>query len=400
MNLKMDSGNRVHFLFFIVLSQQISFRGNMIRINPESINDLLVLKEAGIPVTMTSHPGNASLYKLVLWSCGIPEHLWDVTCCKADANNWPMYRLIDGKAELLITEELHRKIVMTTNPNNRFVTAYQFTKDAERLGRFHVRVKQQCFPDAISSCSRLLLSEKEKIWEMFDYLARTRKNEVFDRFITPDGLMRPTSESGIIVEKMADSFIRVLEELDHLLFLDTEIVTKGGICYGGVMVPLSGMLVQYWQTGRADRYDISGPDMIHYATRPEHQKETSEMLAHLRKWNPKLVPENILVHMFPGTVARVAHIKGHKSEEVMRRKVYMLEHSNSLDRERKAKIWETAKEDEFHWPIQIKPNIDRYFSQHDLLPMKDKFVVDEFWKNIPIVNMRETLSRANNLLRL
>lgn len=372
----------------------------MIKINPESINDLLALKDAGVPVTLTSHPGNASLYKLVLWACGIPEHLWDVTCCKADANNWPMYRLMNGEAELVIPEELHHEILHRTNPNNRFVTAYQFTKDGSRLGRFHVKAKQTCFPNVISSCSRLLLSEKEKVWEMFDYLARTRRDEVFTRFITSDGILRPLSGTSIRTESIASSFMKVLEELDHLLFSDEKNSVTGGACYDGVMVPLSAMLVQFWQTGRTDRYDISGPDMIHYATQPEHQARLSEMLTHLRKWRPEFVPKDILIHMFPGTVARIGYIRGHHSEEVMQRKVYMLERSSSLDREKKRRVWETAKDDEHHWPIQIQPSIDKYFSQHDFASMGKELVVDDFWKNLPILSIKETLSRANNLLRL
>ena len=372
----------------------------MIRINPGSIDDFLALKDAGAPVTLTSHPGNASLYKLVLWSCGIPEHLWDVTCCIADANNQPMHRLVGGKAELVVSEDFHRKVIDTTGPNNRFVTAYQFTKDGTRLGRFHVKAIQKCFPDALSSCSRLLLSEREKVWEMFDYLARTKKDEVFGRFIAPRGVMRPVSESGVRVESMAGSFMEVLEELEHLLFSDEEITTKGGVCYGGVMVPLSSMLVQYWQTGRVDRYDVSGPDMMRYATRPEHQIKLSQMLEHLRKWNPKLVPEHIVSHMYPGTAARVGHVAGHVSQEVMKRKVYMLEHADSLDRVRKREIWEIAKDDERNWPVQIRPGVDPYFSQHDLALMGKELVVDEFWRNIPIAGMRDSLVKANNLLRL
>ncbi len=372
----------------------------MIRINPESINDLVALKEAGVPVTLTSHPGNASLYKMSLWSCGIPDHLWDVTCCKADADNWPMYRLVNGQAELIVSSEHNDLVVKTTDSGNRFVTAYQYTKDGVRLGRFHVKVMQKHFPNVISSCSRLILSEKERVREMFDYLARTRRPEELWRKITPDGVVRPVSESNINVAQMADSFIEVLEELDRLLFSDEKITTKGGLCYDGVMVWLTCMLVNYWQTGRSDRYDISGPDMINYSTRKEHRESISEMMDHLRKWNSKLIPKSISVRMFPGTMARVGYINGHISEEIMNRRTYMLEHGKSLGGERKRQIWEMAKNDERNWPIQIKPNIDAYFSQHDLDAINGKLVVDDFWKDIPIANMRDILSKANNLLRL
>ncbi len=372
----------------------------MITVNPSSIKDLLALKASGAPVTLTSHPGNASLYKLTLWGCGISEHFWDVTCCVADANNQPMVRLQGGTAESLLSKDLEDKIRRETNSNRRFVTAYQHTKNKERLGRVHVRVCEKLFPNVISSCSRLNLSEIDRLREVFEYLAETRPHDVFSRFITPEGVMMPIRQSGLRTHELTESFVRVLRELDHLLFSDEPIITKGGACYDGVMVPLSTMLVQYWKTGRIDRYDISGPDMIHYATRECHQRNLSEMLQYLHKWNPKLIPAQIVVRMFPGTVARVGHIHGHGSESVLNRKIQALKYQGQLSSEQKRRVWDMAKHDEEIWPTQIKSDKDSYFSQHDLFAHSQHLVVDDFWKEIPLDNMRENLTRANALLRL
>ncbi|HEY4489969.1 MAG TPA: hypothetical protein VJC12_01785 [Candidatus Paceibacterota bacterium] len=372
----------------------------MIKVNPSSINDLIALKSAGAPVTLTSHPGNASLYKLTLWKCGIPEHLWDVTCCKSDANNWPMFRLVGGQAELLVQESFYQQVMSQTNHSRRFVTAYQKTTTGERLGRFHVRVCEGLFPGVISSCSRLLLQEREKVLEVFSYLAETRGSIVFSRFIDSSGVMRPIKESGIKQKDLADSFLQVLEELDKLLFSDEPLTTVGGACYDGVMVPLATMLAQYWQTGRIDRYDVSGPDMIHYATKRGHQEELSEMLCHLRKWNPKLIPEHIAIRMFPGTVARVGHIPGHVSERVISRKIDVLRNHNQDSSHFKRLRWAAAEGDKELWPTEIKPSQDYYFSQHDLVVLGGNLEVDEFWRGIPIEEMKEVLTRANALLRL
>ena len=371
----------------------------MIKINASSVNDLLSLHEVEAPVTMTSHPGNASLYKLTLWKCGMPEHLWDVTCCKADANNWPMFKLKDGESELLIEEELHRKIMREASSSKRFITAYQMTKDGERLGRFHVRVMQKLFPNVISSCSKLLLSEEAKVRDMFYYLAETRMASVFGRRINEQGEM--TAFGGkVSPEDAVDSFIHLLHELEHLLFSDEPIPTLGGLCYDGVIVQLSTMLVQFWQTDRIDRYDISGPDMIHYSSRPEYQHAMSDMLKHLRRWSTTLVPKNLVVRMFPGTTARVGHIRGHISEEVMTRKKQVLQSEGRMTGDFKRRLWEIAKDDEKNWPIAIRPNIDHYFSQHDLINFGHSFEVDDFWREIPFDVLWGTLSRANALLRV
>lgn len=372
----------------------------MIKINPQSVRDLLLLHSSGIPVTLTSHPGNASLYKLVLWSLGMPEHLWDVTCVKADANNWPMHELVGGEARLLVSQAQYQRILKETSHDNRFVTAYQCTQEGIRLGRHHVRVMQKLFPNNISSCSRLLLSEEDKVLEVFDFLAHTRGDEVFARFITPEGVMQPICRSSIKKANMATSFVSLLHELDNLLFSDTSVEARGGACYDGVMIQLAVMLVQYWQTGRFDRYDISGPDMIHYATRPEYQAKLSDMLAHLHAWNPRLIPKDFLIHMFPGTALRVGYIQGHVSQEVMTRKLFMLEHAGTLTRNAKKQIVEEASQDEKKWPIQIRPHLDHYFSQHDLDLAGESLCTHEYWLDLPIWKVHETLSRANNFLRL
>lgn len=370
----------------------------MIKVNPGTINDLLELAANGASVTLTSHPGNASLYKLALWSCGIPENLWDVTCCKADANNWPMHRLVNGQAELLVSPETHRLIMSAGNATRRFVTAYQFTAGGERLGRVHVREMQKLFPGVISTCSRLILQHEGTAREMYCYLAHT-KPEVFGRFISPDGIMVPSHQRRN-ADEVVESFMNVLHELDHLLLSDEPIVTKGGSCYEGAMVQLSTMLCQYWQSGRPDRYDLSGPDMIHYSVRTEYQRELMEMLDHLRKWKPNLIPKTLAIHMYPGTAARVGHLPDHVSQEVMDRKKYALCHASTLSTLSKKSLYERAKDDEKNWPVEIRPAEAPYYSQYDLAQSSRGLEVDRYWRELPIHQMRDTLIRANNILKV
>ncbi len=368
-------------------------------INPGSINDLLTLMHQGVPVTMTSHPGNASLYKLSLWTAGIPEHLWDVTCVKADANNWPLHELKDGKRTLLVSEAFYERVLRETSPEKRFVTAYQRTNTGDRLGRHHVRAMQHLFPGQVKTCSHLLLQERTRVAEMFAYLAETR-DDVFTRYVDEEGVMRPIQISTLRRPDYATTFMRLLVELDLLLNHDAPVLASGGACYDGVMVPLAGMLVQYWQTGEVVRCDVSGPDMIHYATRPQHVAAMHEMLNHLRKWSTTLVPKRFHVHMFPGTLARVGHIPGHVSEKVMKRKLLVLRNGNGLEKEEKRSLWEEARHDNGHWPTWIDAKKDEYFSQYDLAAQGGKLIVDDHWKSIPIPELKYQLDQANALLRV
>ncbi len=366
-----------------------------------SINDLCELGKSNIPVTMTSHPGNASLYKLSLWSCGISEYLWDITCSKADKNNWPKHILAKGEAIPLLSDYLIKNIDENTSQENRYVTAYLRSDLPEynygSCGRIHVRAMQENFPSVISSSSRLLLEEKEKLLEVFAYLADTWPEKTFPRFITENGVLVKREAHHVRACDLAESCMNVFSELDHLLFSDLPLTTKGGACYGGAIVPLALMLVQYWKTGETHRYDISGPDMIHYATRKDHQEELSLLLDHLQKWDSRYVPKNITVHMPLGTVARVGYLQGHHSENIMKRKL-LVTTDNNLDSEKKKMLRLEAAQDESLWPFQINPSLDKYFSQHDLSLFGKNIVVDEFWRDVPLGDIFEMLSRANNKL--
>ncbi|MEK7452640.1 MAG: hypothetical protein AAB614_00210 [Patescibacteria group bacterium] len=391
-----------------------------------SINDLLSLQASGIPVTLTSHPGNASLYKSSLWSCGIQENLWDITCAKADKNNWPKHKLVNGESIPLLSEETIKSIDSTATSEHRYVTAYLKSDMSEhlgqKLGRIHVQAMQQSFSPTLSSCSRLLLSEKEKISEMFEYLAHTCPEKVFTRYISDKGIMVPLKSSNnsaefhpdfslmpkeeeertlIINSKhLASSFINLLSELDNLLFSDEPIITHGGVCYNGPISILSNMLVYYWKTGETHRYDISGPDMIHYATRKEYQNSLSLMLQHLRKWSPALIPKNITVHMPMGTVARIGYIKDHPSEEIMHRRLLVAHDNGSLTSKERNDMRLVASNDEIRWPMQINPAETPYFSQFDLVELGKSIIVDEYWKDIPLGDILCIFSKIRNKLLL
>ncbi len=372
----------------------------MIVINPVSINDLVALHKSGVPVTLTSHPGNASLYKLSLWQCGIPEHFWDVTCCKADANNWPMHRLRDGKSELVVSDNFYHKVNKKTTSQNRFVTAYQRTKFGGRLGREHLRVCHQLFPEVISSYSRLLLSEERKLFKVLMYLAETKRDDIFTRRITAEGVLVPFFAGSESAVEIVDSVMSVLLELDTLLLTDDEIETKGGICFGGVIVQLLGMLVQFWKTGHTDRCDISGPDMINYSSSVKFQQKLSVLLSYLHGWNPELIPKNITIRMYDGTTARVGSLVGHVSEGVMNRKEFVLTNYDKLQSGNKKQLRSDSVSDESLWPIRIKSKTDCYFSQHDLLKLNFDFVVNDYWKGLPIDLIKKDLIQANAWLQI
>lgn len=200
-----------------------------------SIDDLVWLHQSGVPVSMTSHPGNASLYKLSLWSAGIPETLWDITCVIADKNNQPAHLLHGGVTTPLVSKE--RLAVYRENVKNglRQVTAYTHSEEGVFLGRIHTAAMARCFPGVITTQSALLNAYRDNLRTVFEYLADTIPERIFGRYVFSDGVVAPlvsdargnmfTARAGdtsvrIARADIAESFLNVLAELETLLCAD------------------------------------------------------------------------------------------------------------------------------------------------------------------------------------
>lgn len=381
-----------------------------------SVAEILIEKSKGTTVTLTSHPGNASLYKLSLWGSGIPETLWDVTCVKADKNNQPAYLLRGGEKTLLISNELFEEVECKTSTNRRYVTAYQYTKYGERLGRVHVRAMEKYFGDFeaetkrhLSSQSRLLLTQKEKVQTILEYLAWKDPKSHFPRCIDKNGVMIPYfPREGFSAEKIANSCIEVFAELEHLLFSEDEIVTSGGVVHGFPLVPVIASLCGYWASGSVTRYDVSGPDMIHYATTTKYQESLSLLLNDLHRNFPALVPKKFDVYMPNGVIFRTGNRMTDQSGADDRLDVLCDQILNQQQIRRGKSEGERLSDVEYEVikdaarrlhhikPFNINSAVDCYHSQHD----DGIVIVPQMFVNMPLSQIEERALRLKSILRI
>ena len=93
-------------------------------------------------------------------------------------------------------------------------------------------------------------------------------------------------------------------------------------------------------------------------------------------------------------------IKSHVSEEVIRRKIYVLKSWSSLEKCEKKELCKIAEDDERKWPVEINPKTAPYFSQYDLASRGGTIAIDDFWMDMQIDSMRDSLLHANALLRI
>lgn len=156
------------------------------------------------------------------------------------------------------------------------------------------------------------------------------------------------------------------------------------------------ILADYWKTGRNERYDISGPDMIGYSTTPKYHAELAGILEHVRKQFPSLVPRHVIVRMSPGTVARVGCVKGHVSEKIVRERIALL--LPHTDKDKKKELRKALAESHCHWPLCVDQTTDAYFSQHDLLSLGGEMFVPDHFRSMPLGEMEAELVRVKNII--
>lgn len=382
--------------------------------NDISVNTLVMLKENGVPVTLTSHPGNASLYKLSMWSCGIPETLWDITCVRADRNNQPECMLVGEEKKFLVDDKLLLEVLSPLSRGHKYVTAYQTAKNGERLGRIHVRAMEKEFPNVISSQSKLLLTEKERVLAIFEYLAGKYGTRYFPRTIRGNGTMvqHATRTNPL---NMAESALSVTEELRDLLFSDEKTDVKGGLAYGGVLVQLICLLCNFWKTGSTVQYFISGPDMIRYAIQPKFCGEMSLLLDELHRAMPGFVPHKLKMLIPDGTIFRVGEIAGGSLSGNHASRASLNLHNMILRQQAIRRGRETGErmgdvefgflKDEAirlhaEWPISIDSANDAYFSQHDLAETGARVFVRGMYKDTNLSQIMEQRERLKNILRV
>ncbi len=380
-----------------------------------TVRELLALKESGHSVYRTSHAGNWSLYKLLMSELGLPDCIWDVTCIWRDVNNQPMHQLLDGqKIPLLehVTEKPEGKIKCLTayhRPNHDPTTT---------LAHFHVAPLKQLFGNVITTQSEVLLEYKEYLQIAFD-IVQTYRPEQLGRYVLPCGCMVtlckrnrgyeadcPHNHARITGKKLAESAIETLEELRRLVLDPIGYQPKGGVLYSFELVVASYYLWSYWKFGDKPVYELSGPDMIGYATKQDFILRVEQVLKLLGEHLPEhLMPKIIDAKIVPATLFRFGYPDNCKRAKAVMNAHEMIRQVQPLKRSFKnvAEVadllnvslkggLEIIEEHGKYWNLFPDPATDAFYSQHDMLANGARMVIQEQFLDMPFQTMDALLS--------
>jgi hypothetical protein len=379
-----------------------------------TVRDLLRLKEAGHSVYRTSHAGNWNIYKLLLSELGLPDCVWDVTCIHADKNNQPRHMLIGGTKLPLLNKD------PGAPPQGiKYLTPYHRVSGngGSTLSSFHLEPLRELYPGVITTQSEVLLEFEEMLAEVFQIIARYRP-EWLSRYVFHCGCMTTSSKLGsefrakcphgnTIAGKQADlaeSAISTLRELKRLVLDPVDYEPLGGFLYSFELVVASFYLWSYWKFGDKAVYELSGPDMIGYATKPEFARKISEVLSLVGKYLPRLTPSQIEAKIVPTTFFRfgypancpvsrtvmIAHDTVRKIQDIKR----SLKNEPELEEGMKQALKVTLQilqENSKAWDLFHDPARDAFYSQHDLKAAGTNMQILEGFMDIPFHIMGKLL---------
>ncbi len=381
---------------------------------------LVEFDKAGHCVRRSSHAGNWSPYKLLMSQARLPDCIWDVTCVHRDVNNQPQYRLLGGEKWPLLPQMPALRPEDTT----KYLTPYHWTgENGERqtLSHLHVAPLRKLYGDLITTQSQVLLRHRNKLTRVFE-IVQTYRPELLGRYVLPCGCMVKLESHGsfftakcvhnearVNLKDLAASAMGTLAELEKLVWNPHGYEPKGGPLYTFELVVASFYLWAYWQFGDKTIYELSGPDMIGYATKPDFIQNIRKVLELIGRHAPDLVPKRIEAKIVPVTLFRFGYpqqceisrsvMHAHEAirdiQTVKRRSLHSPDIHNACDAALRG-ILPIVREHGKKWDLYHDPATDAFFSQHDLEVMGGEMQICDGYLDVPFSTMRKFLDTMQN----
>lgn len=381
---------------------------------------LVDLEKAGHCVRRSSHAGNWSTYKLLMSQVGLPDCLWDVTCVHRDVNNQPQHRLLGGEKWPLLPQLSPLRAEDTT----KYLTPYHWTEEngaRQTLSHFHVAPLKRLYGDLITTQSRALLQHRDKLARVFE-IVRIYRPELLGRYVLPCGCMVKMESHGafftakcvhnearVNFKDLAASAMGTLTELERLVFDSHGYEPQGGPLYTFELVVASFYLWAHWQFGDKTIYELSGPDMIGYATKPAFIQSIHKVLELVGRHAPDLVPKRIEAKIVPVTLFRFGYpqqceisravMSAHEAirdiQAVKRKSLGTRDIHAACDAAIRG-ILPIVREHGKKWDLFHDPSKDAFFSQHDLAAMGGEMQICDGYLDVPFSTMRKLLATMPN----
>lgn len=277
-----------------------------------SVNDLIGLRKKGFFVFRSGHLGNHYLSNLLLFACGVPCHLFDRNLVVRDRNYWPEFILAEG-SHIPLADPIPQKASLvyfaSANKSVLIPGLARFFAESNIAGT-HFKSMEESFKYVWSE-SHFLDRHLQLVFCIVSELANISP-ELFQRVFGADGVIGKEdciSKNAIAKEIVETNsyFRRYLDEGQNSLHF-----SKGRLMSieANVLVhSICACLI----TGKSEVYEISGPDMVRYATNKGFCRKLSDCYNFLRK-RIDFLPPKVTLNIVPSFYFRFGSLFSERAE--------------------------------------------------------------------------------------
>ncbi|MFA6183839.1 MAG: hypothetical protein WC682_01920 [Parcubacteria group bacterium] len=241
-----------------------------------SINDLLELFKAGYLVMRSGHLGNHYFSNLLLYSLGIPCHVFDRNLLLRDTNFHPSCIIYRNQRIKIAKEE--EVLVPFAQFCSETKMDSPFVNGSFSPAKVHYDSLKNIFgKDLVWSESDFLFENSELVEKLVTLMAKF-KPELFQRVVNSKGetYQNKTNLKNIVQE------VLVFNEKSCLKLQQAEVDFSSGIIPSIEVTVLLTTLIGVMTTGKRKVFEISGPSMINYALGKCFTKNINEIYLYLK----------------------------------------------------------------------------------------------------------------------
>lgn len=387
---------------------------------------LVQKQEAGCAVYRSAHIGNQYLSNLLVASLGLPLYLYDRTLSGKDRNYHPGLIIKGGeKVRILDPEECREAGIIVP-----YGTSDGDSPHDDTPASFHYRTLQELFPGLVMTESEALLRQEEKLSQVLEVVGRNMPTAI-DRYIFPCGCMAEFqwqkehdthrrlarcwhNSISASPEELGQLTMRLMHELRGLVLNPSQTVRQGGATPKLELFVILSALVAFWETGQQEMFELSGPDMIHYAFKTQFLDTIERIWDRIVEHAPKdaEIPSMFTMNIVPTAEFRFGHLEGDSAGKELielclkataapaKKKLKQLSRAEAIAAIAStngdlARIRDLLE----RWDILYDIHRDSFFSHHDLLASGRRLVVPEEFLDMSFSEIGQKIHKLRSLLR-
>lgn len=409
--------------------------------NEISPRGLVEKHQQGYAVYRTSHLGNHYPSNLFLAALGLPICLYDKTKLWTDTNYHPSSRIIDGVRTRIVPP-------IAGTRDDPLVPFAKFPKSSplkplwHTPAHYHFRTLAALFPGLVTTEAALFLRHEEKLLRVLTVMQEHNPVEMtyqsmraINRYVLECGCMsslirgpddiwwascvhnRKEISHGALAEETMD----FLHTLRGLVLEPDQTERRGGAIPSLPLAQAMFMMVGWWESGKPEIYELSGPDLIKYGPSRNFFLPLRSVFETLERYGQKDLdlPPRLTLHIVPTVDLRFGYVEGDMASEQV---IGLYENMLEVQKQKREALCQAGEDTDTRFAIakQFDPAISAmradlqaclpqwnifydihkgsFFSHHDL-QLGQRLVIPDLFLDMPFGAMRKVIERMSALVK-